>query len=78
LGCGQRKSPARNLDQGRKAPEDVGADQTPDARGYQGAGGSFHEIGEDPGNEEEKERDGSEEKSGASDARMGDAQDYEK
>jgi hypothetical protein len=56
---------------GPDAPEDVGSDQSPDAGGNEKAGGSFHQVSEDSGDEDEKERDGSEQKSRASDVRMG-------
>ena len=48
----------RDLGEGEETPEDIGANQRPDPGGNEGARGSFHEVGEDAGDEDEEERDG--------------------
>ena len=70
-----RGSPRSSADlgQGKETPQDIGYDQRPDAGGHQGAQGSFHQVGEDTGDENEEERDRGEKKSGTGDVGMGHA-----
>src|ERR1700729_2061096 len=70
-------SAARNLDQSKKAPDDVGADEGPDGGCDERTVLTFHEVGENAADENEKERNGGKKKCCARNARMSDAQTQE-
>src|ERR1700722_1336335 len=67
-----------DLSQCKQTPQDIGYYQRPDAGGHKGAEGSFHQVGEDAGDENEEEGDRGEKKSGTGEVGMGHAQSDEK
>src|SRR5580704_657394 len=82
----QRKAPktfalpksSPDLGQCKETPQDIGYYQRPDAGGHKRAEGSFHQVGEDTGDENEEEWDGGEKKSSTGDVGMGHAESDEK
>ena len=62
--------PAGDLDQGERLQR-MQRRPLPRAGRYESAVGSFHEVGEDPRNEDKEEREGSQQESRAGDAGMG-------